>query len=118
MPWGRVTMYLRGQDPARTMGGRGAPPKGAGPVSTALWEGAPEPRLGRGCARPKGTRSTCRAGLQLSLASPRATSNAWVRETAALELSYVNSSLQLLKEELEELNGSAEADRPEGCVCV
>ncbi|XP_077614376.1 rhophilin-1-like [Crocuta crocuta] len=44
----------------------------------------------------------------------RATSNAWVRETVALELSYVNSSLQLLKEELEELNGSAEADRPEG----
>lgn len=34
----------------------------------------------------------------------------------ALELSYVNSSLQLLKEELEELDGSAEADRPEGCV--
>nr|XP_012417928.1 PREDICTED: rhophilin-1 [Odobenus rosmarus divergens] len=44
----------------------------------------------------------------------RATSNAWVRETVALELSYVNSSLQLLKEELEELNGSSvEADRPE-----
>lgn len=36
----------------------------------------------------------------------------------ALELSYVNSSLQLLKEELEELNGSAEVDRPEGCVCA
>uniref|UniRef100_A0ABI7VU73 Rhophilin Rho GTPase binding protein 1 n=1 Tax=Felis catus TaxID=9685 RepID=A0ABI7VU73_FELCA len=44
----------------------------------------------------------------------RATSNAWVRETVALELSYVNSSLQLLKEELEELNGSAEVDRPKG----
>ncbi|XP_021544247.1 rhophilin-1 [Neomonachus schauinslandi] len=45
----------------------------------------------------------------------RATSNAWVRETVALELSYVNSSLQLLKEELEELNSSSvEADRPEG----
>uniref|UniRef100_A0A673UMT1 Rhophilin Rho GTPase binding protein 1 n=1 Tax=Suricata suricatta TaxID=37032 RepID=A0A673UMT1_SURSU len=44
----------------------------------------------------------------------RATSNAWVRETVALELSNVNSSLQLLKEELEELNGSAEADQPEG----
>ncbi|KAF0883086.1 RHPN1 protein, partial [Crocuta crocuta] len=37
----------------------------------------------------------------------RATSNAWVRETVALELSYVNSSLQLLKEELEELNGKS-----------
>ncbi|XP_045633204.1 rhophilin-1 isoform X1 [Ursus americanus] len=43
----------------------------------------------------------------------RATSNAQVRETVALELSYVNSSLQLLKEELEELNGSSvEADPP------
>ncbi|VCW68753.1 unnamed protein product, partial [Gulo gulo] len=45
----------------------------------------------------------------------RATSNAWVRETVALELSYVNSSLQLLKEELGELSGGrVEADRPEG----
>ncbi|XP_059024725.1 rhophilin-1 isoform X9 [Mustela lutreola] len=45
----------------------------------------------------------------------RATSNAWVRETVALELSYVNSSLQLLKEELHELSGGrVEADRPEG----
>lgn len=36
----------------------------------------------------------------------------------ALELSYVNSSLQLLKEELHELSGGrVEADRPEGCVC-
>nr|XP_055170349.1 rhophilin-1 isoform X2 [Nyctereutes procyonoides] len=42
----------------------------------------------------------------------RATSNAQVRETVVLELSYVNSSLQLLKEELEELNGSVEADGP------
>ncbi|XP_072589793.1 rhophilin-1 [Vulpes vulpes] len=42
----------------------------------------------------------------------RATSNARVRETVVLELSYVNSSLQLLKEELEELNGSVEADGP------
>ncbi|XP_032704252.1 rhophilin-1 isoform X2 [Lontra canadensis] len=45
----------------------------------------------------------------------RATSNAWVRETVALELSYVNSSLQLLKEELDELSGGrVEADQPEG----
>ncbi|XP_047583947.1 rhophilin-1 isoform X3 [Lutra lutra] len=45
----------------------------------------------------------------------RATSNAWVRETVALELSYVNSSLQLLKEELDELSGSrVETDQPEG----
>ncbi|KAM5210921.1 rhophilin-1 isoform 1-T1 [Hipposideros larvatus] len=43
----------------------------------------------------------------------RATSNARVRETVALELSYVNSSLQLLKEELEELNCSVDADVPE-----
>ncbi|XP_060099038.1 rhophilin-1 [Heteronotia binoei] len=34
----------------------------------------------------------------------RATSNNKVKETVALELSYVNSNLQLLKEELEELN--------------
>lgn len=36
--------------------------------------------------------------------SRRATSNHKVKETVALELSYVNSNLQLLKEELEELN--------------
>ncbi|XP_054446532.1 rhophilin-1 [Pteronotus mesoamericanus] len=42
----------------------------------------------------------------------RATSNARVRETVALELSYVNSSLQLLKEELEELNCSVDAEGP------
>ncbi|XP_030409777.1 rhophilin-1 isoform X1 [Gopherus evgoodei] len=34
----------------------------------------------------------------------KATSNHKVKETVALELSYVNSNLQLLKEELEELN--------------
>uniref|UniRef100_A0A665WEN8 Rhophilin, Rho GTPase binding protein 1 n=1 Tax=Echeneis naucrates TaxID=173247 RepID=A0A665WEN8_ECHNA len=34
----------------------------------------------------------------------RATTNNKVRETVALELSFVNSNLQLLKEELEELN--------------
>ncbi|XP_063777278.1 rhophilin-1 isoform X1 [Pseudophryne corroboree] len=38
----------------------------------------------------------------------RATTNHKVRETVALELSYVNSNLQLLKEELEELNSSVE----------
>ncbi|KAI5929479.1 Rhophilin-1 [Manis javanica] len=43
----------------------------------------------------------------------RATSNAQVRETVALELSYVNSSLQLLKEELQELNSSVDVDPPE-----
>uniref|UniRef100_A0A8D0GG23 Rhophilin Rho GTPase binding protein 1 n=1 Tax=Sphenodon punctatus TaxID=8508 RepID=A0A8D0GG23_SPHPU len=37
----------------------------------------------------------------------RATSNHKVKETVALELSFVNSNLQLLKEELEELNSSA-----------
>uniref|UniRef100_A0A8C3WGC0 Rhophilin Rho GTPase binding protein 1 n=1 Tax=Catagonus wagneri TaxID=51154 RepID=A0A8C3WGC0_9CETA len=52
-------------------------------------------------------------GLHLSLAARRATSNAQVRETVALELSYVNSSLQLLKEELQELDGDADADQPE-----
>ncbi|XP_029815116.1 rhophilin-1 [Manacus vitellinus] len=38
----------------------------------------------------------------------RATSNHKVKETVALELSYVNSNLQLLKEELEELNSSVD----------
>ncbi|XP_006830927.1 PREDICTED: rhophilin-1 [Chrysochloris asiatica] len=38
----------------------------------------------------------------------RATSNSRVREMVTLELSYVNASLQLLKEELEELDSSAE----------
>ncbi|XP_005750342.1 rhophilin-1 isoform X1 [Pundamilia nyererei] len=36
----------------------------------------------------------------------RATTNNKVKETVALELSFVNSNLQLLKEELEELNSS------------
>ncbi|KAL4635333.1 rhophilin-1 [Arapaima gigas] len=36
----------------------------------------------------------------------RATNNHKVRETVALELSFVNSNLQLLKEELEELNSN------------
>ncbi|XP_057592796.1 rhophilin-1 [Hippopotamus amphibius kiboko] len=43
----------------------------------------------------------------------RATSNARVRETVALELSYVNANLQLLKEELEGLDGHVDADQPE-----
>uniref|UniRef100_A0A667YXB9 Rhophilin Rho GTPase binding protein 1 n=1 Tax=Myripristis murdjan TaxID=586833 RepID=A0A667YXB9_9TELE len=38
----------------------------------------------------------------------RATTNNKVKETVALELSFVNSNLQLLKEELEELNSSME----------
>ncbi|XP_030651139.1 rhophilin-1 isoform X5 [Nomascus leucogenys] len=41
----------------------------------------------------------------------RATSNNQVRETVALELSYVNSNLQLLKEELEELSGGVDPGR-------
>ena len=36
----------------------------------------------------------------------------------ALELSYVNCSLQLLKEELEELNCSVDAEGPGRCVHV
>lgn len=43
-------------------------------------------------------------GLIHAVLSRRATSNHKVKETVALELSYVNSNLQLLKEELEELN--------------
>uniref|UniRef100_A0A3Q3SCW5 Rhophilin Rho GTPase binding protein 1 n=1 Tax=Mastacembelus armatus TaxID=205130 RepID=A0A3Q3SCW5_9TELE len=38
----------------------------------------------------------------------RATTNNKVKETVALELSFVNSNLQLLKEELEELNSNME----------
>lgn len=38
----------------------------------------------------------------------RATNNNKVKETVALELSFVNSNLQLLKEELEELNSNME----------
>jgi len=38
----------------------------------------------------------------------RATSNKKLRETVALELSFVNSNLQLLKEQLAELNSSVE----------
>ncbi|MEQ2179551.1 Rhophilin-1, partial [Goodea atripinnis] len=37
-----------------------------------------------------------------------ATTNNKVKETVALELSFVNSNLQLLKEELEELNSNME----------
>ncbi|XP_047372119.1 rhophilin-1 isoform X3 [Sciurus carolinensis] len=44
----------------------------------------------------------------------RATSNNQVRETAALELSRVNSNLQLLKEELEGLGRGPDVHRPAG----
>ncbi|XP_072458944.1 rhophilin-1 isoform X4 [Notamacropus eugenii] len=49
----------------------------------------------------------------------RATTNHRVKETVALELSYVNSNLQLLKEELEELNSSVDVyqNESEG-ICV
>ncbi|XP_072136116.1 rhophilin-2 [Mobula birostris] len=47
--------------------------------------------------------SRLRAGAENLL---RATDNPHVREVALLELSFVNSNLQLLKEELEGLNGS------------
>ena len=40
--------------------------------------------------------------------SCRATTNKKMRETVALELSFVNSNLQLLKEQLAELNSSVE----------
>ncbi|XP_053571397.1 rhophilin-1 [Bombina bombina] len=46
----------------------------------------------------------------------RATTNHKVKETVALELSYVNSNLQLLKEELEELNSSVEVYQNESEV--
>ncbi|XP_010637551.1 rhophilin-1 isoform X2 [Fukomys damarensis] len=44
----------------------------------------------------------------------RATSNNQVRETVALELSYVNSNLQLLKEELEGLSSMVDMEKPKG----
>jgi len=43
-----------------------------------------------------------------SLSFSRATSNNKVREQVVLELSYVNSDLQLLMEQLEGLNSSVE----------
>ncbi|KFO26823.1 Rhophilin-1 [Fukomys damarensis] len=47
----------------------------------------------------------------------RATSNNQVRETVALELSYVNSNLQLLKEELEGLSSMVDMEKPKGENC-
>ncbi|XP_064641386.1 rhophilin-2-B-like [Lineus longissimus] len=44
----------------------------------------------------------------------RATNNKKLRETVALELSFVNSNLQLLKEELADLNGSLETYQSDG----
>ena len=41
---------------------------------------------------------------QLCFFDYRATTNKKMRETVALELSFVNSNLQLLKEQLAELN--------------
>lgn len=66
---------------------------------------------GQACGPPTGLAFT-------SAPLPRATSNTRVRETVALELSYVNSSLQLLKEELEELDGGGDADGPGRCECA
>lgn len=40
--------------------------------------------------------------------SKQATTNRKLRDTVALELSFVNSNLQLLKEQLAELNSSVE----------
>uniref|UniRef100_A0A673IL55 REM-1 domain-containing protein n=1 Tax=Sinocyclocheilus rhinocerous TaxID=307959 RepID=A0A673IL55_9TELE len=48
----------------------------------------------------------------------RASSNQKVKETVALELSFVNSNLQLLKEELEELNSSMNVYQTERLVTL
>jgi hypothetical protein len=48
------------------------------------------------------------ANSSQSLRSFRATTNKKLKETVALELSFVNSNLQLLKEQLAELNSSVE----------
>ena len=44
----------------------------------------------------------------------RATTNKKLKETVALELSYVNSNLQLLKEELADLNSSVQIYQNDG----
>ena len=46
----------------------------------------------------------------------RATTNKKMRETVALELSFVNSNLQLLKEQLAELNSSVEVYQVFSCM--
>lgn len=50
----------------------------------------------------------CLSSLSLSFSFSRATSNNKVREQVVMELSYVNSDLQLLMEQLEGLNSSVE----------
>nr|CAD7396136.1 unnamed protein product [Timema cristinae] len=49
------------------------------------------------------------------MASERATTNRKLKETVALELSFVNSNLQLLKEQLAELNSSVELYQNDSC---
>lgn len=74
-------------------------------------------QLDRAAARPRATWPTVwHSWASPQPGFPRATSNARVRETVALELSYVNSSLQLLKEELEGLSCSVDADGPARCA--
>ncbi|XP_050671582.1 rhophilin-2 isoform X2 [Leptidea sinapis] len=48
----------------------------------------------------------------------KATTNRKLRETVALELSFVNSNLQLLKEQLAELNSSVELYQNDSKECV
>ncbi|XP_075985201.1 GTP-Rho-binding protein rhophilin isoform X2 [Anticarsia gemmatalis] len=48
----------------------------------------------------------------------KATTNRKLRETVALELSFVNSNLQLLKEQLAELNSSVELYQSDNKECV
>lgn len=48
----------------------------------------------------------------------KATTNRKLRETVALELSFVNSNLQLLKEQLAELNSSVELYQNDNKECV
>lgn len=70
-----------------------------------------------GCDEGLGRGSPGSTKASLQPPSSRATSNARVRETVALELSDVNSSLQLLKEELAGLDSSGDTGQPERCVC-
>ncbi|KAK1331834.1 hypothetical protein QTO34_007510 [Cnephaeus nilssonii] len=97
---------------------------GAGEESTRLQAadsvrkgGDPLAQTQRGCLQSHRARVHQQISKELQMRAGaenlyRATSNTRVRETVALELSYVNSRLQLLKEELEELDCGGDADGP------
>ncbi|CAK6438997.1 unnamed protein product [Pipistrellus nathusii] len=90
---------------------------GAGEESPRLQGGDPLAQTQRGGLQSRRARVHQQISKELRMRAGaenlyRATSNSRVRETVAQELSYVNSSLQLLKEELEELDCGTDADGP------